>query len=87
MSGSTLVRLLRAVDGRTNRATVLLWREDQPEQAVPFHEEAEPDVQCMIDNAERRANLCQWYFSSVPLSTFHTFELVTEYQLHLRRAA
>lgn len=88
MAGSvkvhTRVMLYEATDTRNNTRTTLLTREDRPDVAVPFGSCIEDDVRCMIECAERRRNLCQWYFAEAPIGRFTELTKLGEFALILK---
>lgn len=84
MAGSIRVELFEATDTRNNTRTTLLTREDRPHVAVAFGACIEDDVRGMIEQSERRRNLCQWYFAEAPAVLFTEHTKLGEYALHLK---
>lgn len=83
MAGTVRVELFEATDTRNNTRTTLLTREDRPDVAVPFGACIEDDVRGMIECAERRRNLCQWYFAEAPICRFIELTKLGEYALNI----
>lgn len=84
MAGSIRVELFEGTDSRNNTRTTILKREDRPHLVVAFGACIEDDVRCMIECAERRRNLCQWYFAETPAAHFYDLTKLGEYALHLK---
>ncbi len=84
MAGSVRVELFEGTDTRNNTRTTLLKREDRPDVLVSFGACIEDDVRGMIEQAERRRILCQWYFAETPAGVFNELTKLGEYALHLK---